>query len=123
MSPFWEKIARPIMFGLDAERAHEIGIKTLELGLASPFYCDDTSFGFDEIERLGLKFANPIGVAAGFDKNGVVVDQLARLGFGFVEVGTVTYDPQPGYPKPRLFRLPEDQALINRLGFNNDGAQ
>ena len=78
--------------------------------------------GFGEIERFGLKFANPLGIAAGFDKNGVVVNQLASLGFGFVEVGTVTYDPQPGNPKPRMFRLPEDKALINRLGFNNQGA-
>ena len=69
-----------------------------------------------------MKFVNPLGIAAGFDKNGVVVNQCASLGFGFVEVGTVTYEPQPGNPKPRLFRLPDDQALINRLGFNNDGA-
>jgi dihydroorotate dehydrogenase len=72
---------------------------------------------------FGLRFANPLGIAAGFDKNGVVVDQLASLGFGFVEVGTVTYRPQPGNPRPRLFRLPADHALINRLGFNNDGAE
>ncbi len=110
------------MFGLDAERAHEIGIKALEMGLASPFYSDARVEGFSEIERFGLKFANPLGLAAGFDKNGVAVEQLASLGFGFVEVGTVTYEPQPGNPKPRLFRLPDDQALINRLGFNNDGA-
>lgn len=110
------------MFGLDAERAHEIGIKALEMGLASPFYSDARVDGFGEIERFGLKFANPIGLAAGFDKNGVAVNQLASLGFGFVEVGTVTYEPQPGNPKPRLFRLPDDNALINRLGFNNDGA-
>jgi dihydroorotate dehydrogenase len=122
MNVFWEKILRPLAFGLEAERAHEIGIKALEMGLASPYYVDNTSFGFGEIERFGLKFPNPLGVAAGFDKNGVVVDQLASLGFGFVEVGTVTYEPQPGNPKPRLFRLPEDRALINRLGFNNDGA-
>src|SRR5438876_4527112 len=123
MSIFWEKLARPLMFGLDAERAHEIGLKALKMGLASPFYCDGSSFGFGEIERFGLKFANPLGVAAGFDKNGVVVDQLAALGFGFIEVGTVTYQPQPGNPRPRLFRLPQDRALINRLGFNSDGAR
>ena len=79
-------------------------------------------YGFGKIERFGLKFSNPLGIAAGFDKNGVVVNQLAALGFGFVEAGTVTYEPQPGNTKPRLFRLPKDQALINRLGFNNDGA-
>ncbi len=110
------------MFGLDAERAHEIGIKALEMGLASPFYSDARVEGFSEIERFGLKFANPLGLAAGFDKNGIAADQLASLGFGFVEVGTVTYEPQPGNPKPRMFRLPEDQGLINRLGFNNEGA-
>ncbi len=110
------------MFNLDAERAHEMGIKALEMGLASPFYSDAGADGLGEIERFGLKFANPLGLAAGFDKNGVAVDQLASLGFGFVEVGTVTYEPQQGNPKPRMFRLPEDQGLINRLGFNNEGA-
>ncbi|HRI04278.1 MAG TPA: quinone-dependent dihydroorotate dehydrogenase [Pyrinomonadaceae bacterium] len=122
MSKLWQKIMRPVMFGLDAERAHEIGIKALEMGLASPFYSDARVEGFSEIERFGLKFANPLGLAAGFDKNGIAADQLASLGFGFVEVGTVTYEPQPGNPKPRMFRLPEDQGLINRLGFNNEGA-
>ena len=122
MSKLWQKMMRPVMFGLDAERAHEIGIKALKMGLASPFYSDAGLDGFGAIERFGLKFANPLGLAAGFDKNGVAVEQLASLGFGFVEVGTVTYEPQPGNPKPRLFRLPEDQGLINRLGFNNDGA-
>lgn len=122
MSFFWEKIIRPLAFSLDAERAHEIGVKAMKMGLASPFYVDDASFGMAPIELFGLKFANPLGVAAGFDKNGVVVDQLASLGFGFVEVGTVTLRPQPGNAKPRMFRLPADQALINRLGFNNDGS-
>lgn len=111
------------MFGLDAEKAHEIGMKSLELGLASPFNVADRSFGFGQIERFGLKFANPLGMAAGFDKNGLVVNHLASLGFGFVEVGTVTVRPQPGNPKPRMFRLPEDKAPINRLGFNNEGAE
>lgn len=110
------------MFQLDAERAHEIGVKALKSGLAAPFYCDD-DFGFGEIERFELKFANPLGLAAGFDKNCVVVNQLASLGFGFVEIGTVTLQPQKGNPKPRIFRLPDDKALINRLGFNNDGAE
>ena len=112
MGIVWEKLIRPVMFGLDAERAHEIGIEAMRLGLSSflaPPVIDDESFG--EIERFGLKFANPLGVAAGFDKNGVVVNQLASLGFGFVEVGTVTFDPQPGNPKPRLFRLPERQRF------------
>ncbi len=110
-----------MMFGLDAERAHEIGNAALKLGLGN-FGLPSDKAEFGEIDRFGLKFANPLGVAAGFDKNGVVVNQLASLGFGFVEVGTVTFEPQPGNPKPRLFRLPQDKALINRLGFNNEGA-
>jgi dihydroorotate dehydrogenase len=120
--PFlWDKLLRPLAFGMDAEHAHELGIKTLKSGFAAPFYSDD----IDPIlncERFGLQFGSPLGLAAGFDKNGVAVEPLARLGFGFVEIGTVTAMPQPGNPKPRLFRLPADKALINRLGFNNDGA-
>jgi dihydroorotate dehydrogenase len=100
-----------------------MGLKVLKTGLASGFLRGKTSFAeFGKIERFGLEFDNPLGLAAGFDKNAVAVDQLAALGFGFVEVGTVTYHPQPGNPKPRLFRLPQDEALINRAGFNNDGA-
>ena len=121
MSKLWQKLVRPMMFGLDAERAHDLGIKVLRMGLASPFSSGESAV-FGEIERFGLKFANPLGIAAGFDKNGIVVNQLASLGFGFVEVGTVTCEPQAGNPKPRMFRLPEDKALINRLGFNNQGA-
>ena len=111
------------MFGLEAERAHELGIRALKSGLAGPFYSDPNVFDFGPIKRFGLEFPNPIGVAAGFDKNGVVFEQLASLGFGSVEVGTVTLKPQKGNEKPRLFRLPADKALINRLGFNNDGAK
>lgn len=123
MSNIWKKLIRPAAFALDAERAHEIGLHSLEMGLAAPFYPSDPTFGFEPIKLFGLKFGNPLGMAAGFDKNGVVTEQLARLGFGFVEVGTVTLESQKGNPKPRLFRLPDDQALINRLGFNNDGAE
>jgi len=126
MSKIWEKLIRPVMFSLDAERAHELGIRTLKLGLAEKLGLGGTvngaGTGFGDLRRFGLNFANPLGLAAGFDKNGVVVDQLAGLGFGFVEVGTVTFNPQPGNLRPRLFRLPDDRALINRLGFNNDGA-
>ena len=119
MGLVWEKIARPALFGLDAERAHELGMKALSMGLIK----GERSFPeFGAIERFGLKFDNPLGIAAGFDKNGVAVNELASLGFGFVEVGTVTLRAQKGNEKPRLFRLPKDQALINRLGFNNDGA-
>lgn len=117
----WQKLFRPVMFGLDAERAHELGIEALRLGLV-PDSSNARKPDFGLIERFGLTFSNPLGIAAGFDKNAVVANQLEKLGFGFVEVGTVTYQPQPGNPKPRMFRLPQDQALINRLGFNNDGA-
>jgi dihydroorotate dehydrogenase len=128
MARFFEKVLRPTLFKMDAERAHELGIKALRTGLVpkTRFTSEESAQiaeAFGTIERFGLTFRNPLGLAAGFDKNGVVVDQLADLGFGFVEVGTVTYEPQPGNPKPRLFRLPDDKALINRLGFNNDGSE
>lgn len=108
------------MFALDAETAHEVGMKALRIGAASVFAADTRYQA--PVERFGLQFANPIGIAAGFDKNGFVVNQLASLGFGFVEVGTVTHKAQPGNPRPRMFRLAEDNALINSLGFNNEGA-
>lgn len=111
------------MFRLEAERAHEIGIKALGLGFASAFLSNVEAADSLETKLFGMKFRSPLGIAAGFDKNGIAVNQLASLGFGFVEVGTVTYRPQPGNPKPRMFRLPDDQALINRLGFNNQGAE
>lgn len=123
MAFLWEKVVRPMMFRLDAEAAHDLGMKALRSGLASPYYADPAGFGLGPIERFGLTFPNPVGIAAGFDKNALAVNQLASLGFGFVEVGTVTLKRQPGNPKPRIFRLPNDQALINRLGFNNEGAE
>lgn len=112
---------RPLLFRLPPETAHELAVKFLKSGFAEKFVPNQNLLPFGEIECFGLKFKNPIGVAAGFDKNGVVATELARLGFGFVEVGTTTFHPQPGNPKPRLFRLPQDKALINRAGFNNDG--
>ena len=117
---------RPVLFGLPPETAHEFALEVLRLGLGSKvlqskFAAQLARSPFGEIESFGLKFKNPIGVAAGFDKNGVVTNQLAALGFGCVEVGTTTFHPQPGNPKPRLFRLPADKALINRAGFNNEG--
>ena len=123
---FYKKIIRPVLFQISPETAHEIGIEALKIGLSSEtarkFAAKKfASESFGEIERFGLHFKNPIGIAAGFDKNGVVVNQLAALGFGFVEVGTVTFNPQKGNEKPRMFRLSEDKALINRLGFNNEG--
>ena len=127
MSKLYEKLIRPAMFRLDAETAHEVGLNALRTGLSSDLaqrkaFERYAAGGLTPAERFGLRFPSIIGVAAGFDKNGVVVDQLASLGFGSVEVGTVTLEQQKGNPKPRLFRLPGDQALINRLGFNNDGA-
>ena len=128
MSKLYQNLLRPILFRFSTETAHDIGMRSLRVGLGSEFAQNaaERRFavdGFGELERFGLNFANPLGMAAGFDKNGRVVNQLASLGFGFVEVGTVTYEPQNGNPKPRLFRLPKDKALINRLGFNNDGAR
>lgn len=122
----YEKIIRPILFKVSPETAHEMGIKALKIGLQSKAAQNLAARkfaveSFGEIARFGLKFKNPLGIAAGFDKNGAVVNQLAALGFGFVEVGTITFNPQKGNEKPRLFRLPEDKALINRLGFNNEG--
>ncbi|HEX9930993.1 MAG TPA: quinone-dependent dihydroorotate dehydrogenase [Pyrinomonadaceae bacterium] len=112
---------RPLLFRLPPETAHELAVKFLKSGFAGKFVKNQNHLPFGEIECFGLKFKNPVGVAAGFDKNGVVASELTRLGFGFVEVGTTTFHPQPGNPKPRLFRLPQDKALINRAGFNNDG--
>ena len=104
---------------LDPERAHALAIGGLMLGLGgSSSARPDPALGVD---ALGLRFANPVGLAAGFDKDARVVRPLSRLGFGFVEVGTVTPRPQPGNPPPRLFRLADDGALINRMGFNNQG--
>lgn len=128
MSKLFEKLLRPMLFGLDAETAHEAGMGFLRSGLSSKTAqrVAYSYYGYEfpyEIERFGLKFKNPLGIAAGFDKNALVVNQLASLGFGFVEVGTVTLRPQPGNEKPRMFRLPQDGALINRLGFNNEGAE
>ena len=115
-------LARPFLFGLDPETAHELTMASLARTQGTPLqmaYC--TSRVSDPIELAGLKFPNRVGMAAGLDKNARCIDGLAAMGFGFVEVGTVTPKAQPGNPKPRMFRLPEAHALINRLGFNNDG--
>jgi len=113
--------ARSLLFKLDAERAHELTLETFQRfpKLATlPFAQNAVD---DPVELLGLRFANRVGLAAGLDKNGECLEAWGRLGFGFVEVGTVTPRPQPGNPKPRMFRLPEHGAIINRLGFNNKG--
>ncbi len=127
MSKIYQSIVRPALFSLQAETAHNIGIESLRVALSSKAARNFASSRLDSqefegLERFGLKFKNPVGIAAGFDKNGKVVNQLAALGFGHVEVGTVTFEPQQGNPKPRMFRLSDDSALINRLGFNNEGA-
>jgi dihydroorotate dehydrogenase len=119
MTPALASALMPLMRGLDAETAHGIALKALAAGLAGrDSGADDPVLA---TEAFGLRFRNPIGLAAGFDKDAVAVLPLMRLGFGFVEAGTVTPRPQPGNPRPRLFRLAEDQAVINRMGFNNGG--
>lgn len=112
-------LAAPLLRTLDAERAHHLAILALRLGLAGADRTpDDPALA---TTALGLRFRNPIGLAAGFDKDGVAVRGLSRLGFGFVETGTVTPRPQPGNPVPRVFRLEQDAAVINRYGMNNAG--
>jgi dihydroorotate dehydrogenase len=117
-------LARPFLFGLDPETAHELTLQSLARLQGTPLqwaYCN--AMVQDPVELAGLKFPNRIGLAAGLDKNARCIDGLAGLGFGFIEVGTVTPKGQPGNPKPRMFRLPQANALINRLGFNNDGLE
>ena len=109
----------PLLRRIDPERAHELALTALRLGLAGRAARDDDAIL--AVEALGRRFPNPIGLAAGFDKNAVAVAALMRLGFGFVETGTITPRPQAGNPRPRLFRLDADQAVINRMGFNNAG--
>lgn len=117
-------LVRPLLFALEPETAHHFTLDAYaglaRLGLApaaapAPAACAR--------EVMGIRFPNPVGLAAGLDKNGAYIDALARLGFGFLEVGTVTPRPQPGNPRPRMFRLPAARAVINRLGFNNDGVE
>ena len=119
MIPSIASALMPLMRRLDAETAHGIALKALAAGLAGRDSGRDDPVL--ETHALGLRFRNPIGLAAGFDKDAVAVAPLMRLGFGFVEAGTVTPRPQPGNPRPRLFRLHEDAAVINRMGFNNGG--
>lgn len=115
-------LAKPLLFQLDAEKAHNITLKTLKIAektgvlnlLSKPIICTPR-------QVMGLTFPNPIGLAAGLDKNGAYIDGLAALGFGFIEIGTITPRAQPGNPMPRLFRVTEAQGIINRFGFNNLG--
>lgn len=115
-------LARPFLFGLDPERAHELTLDAIAALQHTPAQCLWAQPRVaDPLTLAGLRFPNRIGLAAGLDKNGRCIDGLGAMGFGFVEVGTVTPLAQPGNPRPRMFRLPRAQALINRLGFNNDG--
>lgn len=115
-------LLRPFLFSLDPETAHEVTLKLLNFsqtsGLNKYLY---PTLEDKPVNVMGLNFKNPVGLAAGMDKNGDYITALNALGFGFLEIGTVTPRPQPGNPKPRLFRLPEHQAIINRMGFNNLG--
>ncbi|ALS64005.1 quinone-dependent dihydroorotate dehydrogenase [Pandoraea apista] len=123
LAPFYP-LARRALFCLDAEQAHHLTLATLRgaasLGLAGLV---GQTLPEDPRTVMGIRFPNPVGLAAGLDKDGSCIDGLAALGFGFVEVGTVTPRPQPGNPKPRIFRLPQAEAIINRMGFNNGGVE
>ena len=115
-------LTRPFLFGLDPERAHDLTLDALAALQDTPARCLWSGPRIDDpVELAGLRFPNRIGLAAGLDKGGRCIDGLGAMGFGFVEVGTVTPVAQPGNPKPRMFRLPQADALINRLGFNNGG--
>jgi len=117
-------LARPFLFALDPEVAHNLTLAALRLlergGMASMLA---EAVPAQRVKLMGLEFPSALGLAAGLDKNGEYIDALAAMGFGFIEIGTVTPRPQPGNPKPRMFRLPAAQALINRLGFNNHGVE
>ena len=115
-------LARPVLFGLDPEHAHELTLDSLARTQNTPLACAYASRRVDDpVTLAGLHFPNRVGLAAGLDKNARCIDAFSAMGFGFVEVGTVTPKAQPGNPKPRMFRLPQRDALINRLGFNNEG--
>ena len=124
----YKLLIRPLLFLFDPEKIHHVTFATLRFAGKIPFVKFFLRLAFVkespslERELFGIKFKNPVGLAAGFDKDARLIDELACLGFGFIEIGTLTPKAQPGNDKPRLFRLPEDQALINRMGFNNEGA-
>ena len=124
----YSSLVRPLLFSLPAETAHHFALSSLSAALKADFVRNAIerryeSISFGSLKRFGLTFRNPVGLAAGFDKNGDAAHVLSALGFGFIEVGTVTSEAQPGNSAPRLFRLPRDRALINRLGFNNCGTK
>ncbi|HRO14454.1 MAG TPA: dihydroorotate dehydrogenase (quinone), partial [Paracoccus sp. (in: a-proteobacteria)] len=115
-----ERAGLATLHRLDPERAHDLSLRALRTGLV-PLPGAPFSSPRLRIALAGLDLPNPVGLAAGYDKNAVAVGALTRAGFGFIEVGAATPRPQPGNPRPRLFRLTQDQAIINRFGFNNDG--
>jgi dihydroorotate dehydrogenase len=115
---FFDRLARPLLKALDPEDAHALALRALKFAPIARRASDDRRLA---VRAFGLNFPNPVGIAAGFDKNAEVPDALLRLGFGFVEIGTVTPRPQPGNPRPRLFRLEADEGVINRFGFNSEG--
>jgi dihydroorotate dehydrogenase len=117
--PGLDRLGQKLLFAFDPEAAHGLSIQALKSGM--PLACAPTADPALRIEVAGLSFPNPLGMAAGYDKNGEVPDALLKLGFGFAEIGTVTPLAQPGNPKPRIFRLTDDDAVVNRLGFNNQG--
>lgn len=116
----YDSLLKPILFCFSPETAHNLALGAIRLGAVRVQPIADSRL---EQSLFGARFKNPVGLAAGFDKDALAVDHWDDMGFGFAEVGTVTLLPQPGNPKPRLFRIPEDLALINRMGFNNAGAQ
>lgn len=112
-------LARPLLFSLAPERAHELTLSLLKSSHKMGMMRQNVAV--KPVTCMGIEFPNPVGLAAGLDKNGAYIDALASQGFGFIEIGTITPRPQPGNPHPRLFRLPKAKAIINRMGFNNDG--
>lgn len=125
----YKSLVKPLLFRLQPEKAHHLTFNSIRALMGLPgtgaaarrlFAVEDPRL---ERELFGLKFKNPVGLAAGLDKDARLVDELATLGFGFIEIGTLTPRPQQGNPQPRLFRLPEDESLINRMGFNNEGVE
>ena len=118
---FMYPIIRPILFSMDPENAHMFTLSSMRTAAKLGLTALAPSIAPLPRKVMGLDFPNPVGLAAGLDKNGSCIDGLASLGFGFLELGTVTPRPQPGNPKPRMFRLPDAEGLINRMGFNNDG--
>ena len=126
MNGFYRGLVRPLLFQFDSEQIHDWTMQVLSRISSSPLLCeaisDLVSFPEMPIRRLGLRFPNPVGLAAGMDKDAIAMPIWPALGFGFVELGGVTRHPQPGNPKPRMFRAPQDGALINRMGFNSAGA-